>query len=307
MLRIEKVERLIDSGRLSDALDHLIPVCKSKDEPRNQVYKLINHIIERALERDDVGLAAKAAAHATGFSRFDDPRPEASWNAIIHQAIKSGGLPKLDMDAKFLSPNNYGPAPNELHKLAVELWQYGKDHHWDIPGCEVVFDAYSNGCWSQRQVLAMQVSEIRGKDFVVSYRGVQGLVDVKDVYDLNDVGNFSGICAPNFVLQFYEDDSGPSCSQYAGTKDWADVVLSLDSYSSHMHINHPEWKEIDCEVPAYNRVFIEHLFNPRKNQEAIMEKRKTGAENKQEYTERATKFLRDEVMARLRGDCYRPR
>lgn len=289
-IRFDDVEQCITMGQLKTALALMIPAMKSKEANHTAIYHYINQIITLALKQNDVALAANAAAYVTSYYQFGNPPESAKWNTIIHRALENGGFPKIDFEAKFYEPKLYGPAPSALHSAALEIWRYGKQHNWQIPGCEVKFEASSNGAWSDHPVLAWHVTEIRGKDFVLGFRGRSEQIDGR----LTCAANFSTVIAPSFIMQFYDDNSGPSVDQYIGKKNWLDVVSTLSCYSTF--VQDPEWRDINCEVPRPGRVYIDHLFDARGNQEEVERNRKSGPVNKREYAEKAVGYLRESVL-----------
>lgn len=299
MLNRLQIEELIDSGNLVEAMELLKPAFSEKKVAMVS-YDLLYRMVKLALEKGDVRFAVENAALYGSW--FDGNLPkEVSWNSIIHQALAQGGFPELGFRADFLEPGRQYYScgvPDNLKDLGVQIWQFFKDHNWNVPGHEVSFHgSRHNGRESNDKFLfAYKVEAIRGKDFFLGFSGIQGLIDYDWNSDFNNTGGFNFIAVEKYAMRFYEDYSGPSAWEYTGD-NWEAEVARMYVYSSYWNTHN--WKQIPCEVPAYNRVFLEFLFDPKGNQETIESKRKTGFENREYLVSKITTALENVVIPKL--------
>lgn len=293
-----QIEDLINAGNLAEAMELLKPAFSEKSVNKD-VFKILYRIVATALAKGDVKFAATVATYGEGWFGYIEVPKEASWDAIIHQALQQGGFPDIGVRTDFLVPHlgSYLSAPEKLNTLGVKAWEFFKDHDWNIPGFEVKFDAYmSRGSDYIKPLFAYRVAEIRGKDFLLGFHGVQGLIDSSWNYDLNNTGGFNFIAADKCVLEFYSDHSGPAAWEYTGD-DWEGEVAMMSAYSSFY--DKPNWKEVDCRVPAHNQVFMEFLFDPKGNYDAVQSKRKSGAENREYLLSRVETALENDIMPKI--------
>lgn len=132
-------------------------------------------------------------------------------------------------ELQFLEPSPY--SPNEINMLAREIWCHFRDHNWEIPGYSVLFDVYGLGSSSSVE----KVKEIRGKNFIIGFGGIQGEVN----WPLANTAGFNFIAVPNFIIEFYADGSGPTIYKYTGNR-WEESITQM--YASWFSVSDkPDW------------------------------------------------------------------
>ncbi len=253
---VEKLKHDIDSDHLESALEilqnHFI---ESKECYKEDMYYL-NQIITKAIPKNNIVLAIKAAVNRLGWLGYIEVPESASWSAIISAANADGSFDELDFNTSLLKPSNYGCVPSTLNHMAVKLWGILKENDWNIPDIEVLFDAYGRSPRSDKHALLLRkVEGIRGTDFFIGFSGIQGRV--REEWNLNNTAGFSFIAISNFCMTFFEDGSGPTIYKYNGA-DWPEQISKINSphFSGY---GEDYWEEVECRIPRYNEIYPSHF------------------------------------------------
>lgn len=290
----ENIIRLIEDSKLTEAMDILKLEFAKGERVSKEKFALLYRIVSEALEKNDVKLAVNAAAYGEGFFGFIEVPKSASWNAIIHKANQLGPFPTLPFRSVFLTPERGSNTPCVLRNLAVDVWKLGRDHHWEIPECEVIFDAPS----SDSPILLQKVSSIRGKYFAIGYGCIQGLASGD--WHLNDTAGFDWIAINGFVMNFYSDGSGPTILKYSGDHWEEEIAGMVPSYTYIDPEKNPDWSKVELRIPMRGEIFVDHLFESGATLAASMEHhRRSGQEIKDLFVNKAIAALRDRIIPRI--------
>jgi hypothetical protein len=290
----DEIQGFINNGKLTEAMEKLKLVL-SEDVVDKKAIELLNQVITKALEKNEITFALNAATYRIPvvYAGVVITPDSASWNTVLTKAHELNEFSKIDIPTQFLTPfDEYFSlekeayqynVPAHLDKLIKEIWQLSQKQQWKIPGFTIKFHGYGDA--GNSRILAHKVEKIVGKDFIIGFTGNQGTLPGKK--DLCNTAGFSYIVAPNFSIQFYTENTTPSMYEYDG-ENWEEQISKIsESYYIGMD-EQSGWTNMKGDY--FGRTTADYQIE-----------RELIANKKVELPNTAVKFLSEIVLPRLQA------